>query len=60
MIMIILRGYIYSCLPPYNSNFRYFQINSLVTRTSSLRDSTVFQKYALLAINQYVQWSKIP
>ena len=34
-------GYIYSCLPPYNSNsnFLQFEIKPLVSRTLNLRDS---------------------
>ena len=37
------RGGIYFllCLPPYNSDFQYFEIKPLVPRTSNLRDSTV-------------------
>ena len=31
-------------LPPHNSNFRYFEIKSLVLRTSNLRDSTIPEK----------------
>ena len=34
-------GGLFVCLPPYNSNFRYFEIKSLVLRTSNLIDSTV-------------------
>ena len=34
-----LGGYIYSCQPPYNSNFRSFKIKPLVPRSSNLRDS---------------------
>ena len=41
LIIIILRD-IFLCLPPYNSNFRYFETKSLVPRTSNLRDSTIF------------------
>ena len=32
----------FACLPPYNSNFRYFEIKSLVPRTLNLPDSIVF------------------
>ena len=34
-------GYIYLCLPPYNTNFLYFEIKSLVPCASILGDSTV-------------------
>ena len=34
-------GYIFLCLPPYNSNFRYFEIKSVVPRTSNFQDSSV-------------------
>ena len=43
LIIIILGGvgggvYIFLCLLPYNSNFPYFEIKSLVPRTSNLQD----------------------
>ena len=44
LIIIILGGYricYFNCLPPYHSNFRYFEIKSLVSRTTNLRDSSV-------------------
>ena len=34
-------AYIFLCLLPFNSNFEYFEIKSLVPRNSNLRDSTV-------------------
>ena len=41
---IIIVWFIHLCLPPYNSNLRYFEIKPLVPRTSNLRDSTVVLK----------------
>ena len=41
-IIIILGGYIFLCLPPYYSNFRYFEIKPQGHRTTNLRDLTVF------------------
>ena len=35
-------GVIFLCLPPYNMNFRYFDIKSLVPRALNSQDSTVF------------------
>ena len=35
------RGYIYLCLPAYNSNFIYFEIKSLYPLSSNLGNSTV-------------------
>ena len=29
------------CLPPYNLNFRYFEIKSIVPRTLTLQDSSI-------------------
>ena len=40
-LIIIFGGYKFVCLPPYISNFRYFEIKSPVLRTSNFRDSTV-------------------
>ena len=40
-IIIILWGLLLFCIPQYNSNVRYFEIKSLVPRTSNLRDSIV-------------------
>ena len=34
-------GYIFLCLLPYNSNFQYSEIKSVVPRISNLRNSTV-------------------
>ena len=34
-------GGVFLCLPPYNSNFQYFEIKSLVPRTSNLQESAV-------------------
>ena len=38
------------CLPPYNLNFKYFEIKSLVPRTLNLRDLTV--QYSLVTLDQ--------
>ena len=46
----LVRGRVTS-LPPYNSNFQYFEIKSLVPRTSDLRDSTV---YRFECIDKYI------
>ena len=42
--------YIFLCVPPYNSNFRYFKIKPPVPRTSNLRDSTVLIKKNLFNV----------
>ena len=34
-------GYIFLCLPPYNSNCRHFEIKSVVPRTLNLQDSSI-------------------
>ena len=34
-------GVLFLCLPPFNSNFRYFEIKYLLPGTSNLRDSVV-------------------
>ena len=50
----ICGGYIFLCLPLFNSNFRYFEIKPLVPRTSNLRDATVtvylFRVYERVAV----------
>ena len=33
----------YLMLPPYNSNFRYFEMNSLVSRNLNLQDLKIMQ-----------------
>ena len=38
-----------SCLPPYNSNFRYFEIKPLVLRPLNLPDLTVQELFILMA-----------
>ena len=41
--IIIFRVVYLICLPPFNSNFRYFEIKSLVPRISNFRDPvTIF------------------
>ena len=65
LIIIIFESNIFLCLPPYNSNFRYFVIERLVCKTSNLQDSTVYSKLNLLVsagtqdlitpINQVIQ-----
>ena len=47
-----LGGYIFLCLPPYNANFRYFEIKYAVPKTSNLQDSTV-QHFSLSILNLY-------
>ena len=41
---IIFGGYTFLCLPPYNLNFRYFEIKPLVRRTSNYRELTVYAR----------------
>ena len=41
LLIIIFGGYIFLYLPPFNSNFGYSEIKSLVPRTLNLREWTV-------------------
>ena len=50
-------GVLFLCLPPYNSNFQYFEIKSLVPRTSDLR---IFAVYILASSQDLMQSVKLP